>query len=68
MFSAVMPIATPERDVPPDAIVGGGPARIIRMRFDERTIERLQETAWWRWPVEEIRRSIPPITDRSLLD
>lgn len=55
-------------NVPPYAIVGGVPARIIRMRFDERTIERLLETAWWTWPVEKIRCSIPQITDRSLLE
>lgn len=37
------------KDVPPYAIVGGTPARIIRYRFDERTIERLLRLAWWRF-------------------
>ncbi|MEO1008331.1 MAG: CatB-related O-acetyltransferase [Planctomycetota bacterium] len=35
------------RDVPPYAIAGGVPARVIRLRFDERTIERLLELEWW---------------------
>lgn len=37
------------KDVPPYAIVGGVPAKIIRMRFDEKTIETLQEMKWWDW-------------------
>ncbi|AYD00166.1 CatB-related O-acetyltransferase [Neorhizobium sp. NCHU2750] len=35
------------KDVPPFAIVGGNPARIIRYRFDEETISRLLASEWW---------------------
>jgi Acetyltransferase (isoleucine patch superfamily) len=35
------------KDVPPYAIVAGSPARVIRYRFDERTIERLLGIKWW---------------------
>lgn len=35
------------KDVPPYAIVGGVPARLIRYRFDERLIERFQTLRWW---------------------
>lgn len=35
------------KDVPPYAIVAGCPARIMRYRFDERVISRLQELKWW---------------------
>jgi acetyltransferase-like isoleucine patch superfamily enzyme len=35
------------KDVPPYAIVGGAPAKVIRYRFDERTIARLLELSWW---------------------
>lgn len=35
------------RDVPPFAVVAGSPARVIKYRFDEKTIERLQMLAWW---------------------
>ena len=35
------------KDVPPYAIVGGNPARIIRKRFDDEVIEQLLETCWW---------------------
>ena len=42
------------RDVPDYAIVGGNPAKLIRRRFDDATIEALMEIAWWNWPVEKI--------------
>lgn len=35
------------KDVPPYAIVGGVPAKIIRFRFDEETIESLKKMTWW---------------------
>ena len=40
------------RDVPPYSIVAGTPARLIRKRFDDETIERLLSTAWWDRPLE----------------
>ena len=38
-------------DVPSYAIVGGVPARILRMRFPETTIARLQAVKWWDLPL-----------------
>jgi acetyltransferase-like isoleucine patch superfamily enzyme len=35
------------KDVPPYAIVGGNPAKVIKYRFDKKTIERLDEIRWW---------------------
>ena len=35
------------KDVPPYAIVGGVPARIIKYRFDEETINWLLDNKWW---------------------
>lgn len=49
------------KDVPPYTIVGGVPARPIRRRFDEVTIEKLEALRWWDWEYEKIRRSIPAI-------
>jgi acetyltransferase-like isoleucine patch superfamily enzyme len=37
------------KDVPPYAIVGGNPAKIIRFRFPEALIERLLHSRWWRF-------------------
>lgn len=35
------------KDVPPYAIVGGNPAKLIRYRFSEDIIERLINSKWW---------------------
>ncbi|NVO85813.1 CatB-related O-acetyltransferase [Hymenobacter terrestris] len=46
------------RAVPAYAIVAGNPAQVIRYRFDEDTIARLQKLAWWHWPAEKITRHL----------
>jgi len=43
------------KDVPPYAIVGGNPAKILRYRFSPDVISALQQIAWWDWP-EELQR------------
>lgn len=35
------------KDIPPYAIVGGIPAKIIRHRFDDKTVELLRRIEWW---------------------
>ena len=49
-------------DVPAYAIVGGNPAKVIRYRFDSETIARLEQIAWWNWPVEKISAHLALIT------
>lgn len=46
------------KNVPPYAIVGGNPAKLIKYRFDDQTIQRLLELAWWDWPLDKIRAHI----------
>lgn len=57
------------KDVPPYAIVGGVPARVIKYRFDQETIDFLQALSWWDWPPERISRDIDRLErfDRGLL-
>lgn len=45
------------KDVPDYAIVGGVPARIIKYRFDEKTIDRLLKIAWWDWPDDVLKEN-----------
>lgn len=42
------------KDVPPYAIVGGVPAKIIKYRFEEHIIKDLLELKWWDYPSEFI--------------
>ena len=47
------------KDVPPYAIVGGVPARIIRYRFDEECIRKLESSHWWDLTEEQLKALLP---------
>lgn len=51
------------KDVPPYAIVGGNPARVIRYRFSEEQIKFLLASEWWNWPIEKIRQHVGDFSD-----
>lgn len=53
-------------DVPPYAIVGGNPARLIKRRFDEADAERLIAIGWWHWPVDKITRNLEAIRGNDI--
>lgn len=46
------------KDVPPYAIVGGVPAKIIRSRFSDDVIEKLEELQWWNMDVDFLKKNI----------
>lgn len=46
------------KDVPPYAIVGGVPAKIIRYRFPNEVIEKLESSEWWSLPDKELKDNI----------
>ncbi|MEC5344245.1 CatB-related O-acetyltransferase [Brenneria populi] len=54
------------RDIPPYAIAAGNPARVIRKRFDEKTIEILEDVLWWDWPIESINKAMRFILDGDI--
>lgn len=66
---AAMSVVT--KDVPPYAIVGGTPARIIRPRFPADQVEQLTRLQWWDFapwslkgaPVDDIPRFIGFVED-----
>ncbi len=54
------------KDVPPYAIVAGQPAKLIRFRFDKKTIDKLLKLKWWDWQELKIRKNIPALCSNSL--
>lgn len=51
------------KDVPPYAIVGGVPAKIIKYRFDEETIKKLLDLKWWEKGQEWIKKHADAFDD-----
>ena len=47
------------RDLPPYSVAVGVPARVIKRRFDDWTVERLLELAWWDWDEAKIAGAAP---------
>ena len=43
------------KDVPPYAIVGGNPAKIIGYRFENEIIQKLLNIKWWGWENDTIK-------------
>nr|WP_314258248.1 type B chloramphenicol O-acetyltransferase [uncultured Devosia sp.] len=54
------------RDVEPYAIVGGNPAKLIRKRFDEISIGKLLEMAWWDWQQERLTQAMELMTSADV--
>ena len=42
------------KDVPPYAVVGGVPARVIKRRFDDALVAELLELQWWRFSPNQL--------------
>jgi acetyltransferase-like isoleucine patch superfamily enzyme len=55
-------------DVAPYSIVAGNPARLLRFRFPEATIEALQQIAWWDWSWSKIKEAWPLLQSPNIDD
>lgn len=47
------------KDVPPYAVVGGNPAKILKYRFSPEIIARLLELKWWDWDTRILSVMVP---------
>jgi len=54
------------KDVPAYSIVAGNPAKVVKMRFDDKTIERLLKISWWDWPIEKINQNLSLISGADI--
>ena len=46
------------KSIPPYAIVGGVPAKLIRYRFSQEIIDAFLQIKWWEWSREKIEENI----------
>lgn len=51
------------KDVQPYAIIGGIPAKIIKFRFDEQTIDNLLQIKWWNLSLSELTEKMDVFKD-----
>ena len=54
------------KDVPPYAIVGGVPARVIKYRFPAEVREKLLNIKWWNLPDDEITKKLEAFTIQDI--
>lgn len=52
--------------IPDYAIIAGNPGRVVRMRFDTKTIARLMALQWWNWPIDRIERASAALTNADI--
>lgn len=54
------------KDVPAYSVVVGNPARVIKYRFDEDTIDFLKKLQWWNFDKEQLDEAIYYLTNLNL--
>lgn len=45
------------KNIEPYSIVGGVPAKLIKSRFSNATINELEESKWWLWDTDEVLKN-----------
>ena len=55
------------KDVPPYAVVGGIPAKVIKYRYDDETIKFLLRIQWWNNDIEWLQKNWRLLNDINKL-
>jgi virginiamycin A acetyltransferase len=53
-------------DVPSYTIVGGNPAKTIKQRFEPEAVAKLNQIAWWDWPIQKITEHLDKIVSGDI--
>lgn len=54
------------KDVPPYAVVAGVPAKVLRYRFSQEIIDKLQTLKWWNLEKETIQKNMSIFQTKNL--
>ena len=54
------------QDVEPYSVVGGNPAKILKKRFDHKTINMLLKIKWWNWSIEKIEQNLETLQTQDI--
>lgn len=46
------------KDIPDYSLVGGNPAKIIKMKHTDEVIDKLNQIAWWDWSNKKLKENI----------
>ncbi len=54
------------KDIPPYAVVGGNPAKVLKYRFKEEEIAKLLSLKWWNWSESQVKEAMYVICDTNI--
>lgn len=54
------------KNVEPYSVVGGNPAKFLKLRFTPEQIEKLLEIQWWNWEDEKINEFAPLLCNPNI--
>lgn len=54
------------KDIEPYSIVGGNPAKLIKKRFCNDGIQKLQEMKWWEWEEKYLFEAMPMLCSNNI--
>ena len=54
------------KNVEPYSVIGGNPAKFLKLRFTPEQIEKLLEIQWWNWEDEKINEFAPLLCNPNI--
>ena len=58
--------AVVSKDIPPYSIVVGNPATIVKKRFPDEKVLKLEKLQWWNWEDSKIKAAMPYLLNKEI--